>query len=163
MSRSKLGLAGVVLSWIVVASACLSSPATMESIEAAYRAKDEKYLVKVSKGKIKVDDGKTRVVAEQRLNQILQARIAEDIETAKKKGDVIYLEKAAVGIGFTGITDVLKKRALSYATSLRQSELATAIELANKAEDIAYLDAMSSDTTNRYLSFELKKQASGYA
>jgi hypothetical protein len=154
---------GITLTCILVLAACLSTPATRESVENAFRADDEKYLMKVAEGKIQVDDDQTRLVAEQRLNQILQTRISEDIETAKKKGDVIFLEKAAVGTDNTGIIDVLKRRALSYATSLRQAELGTAIELANKAEDLAYLDSISADTTNRYLNAELKRRASGYA
>ncbi|MGA2548358.1 MAG: transglutaminase domain-containing protein [Rectinemataceae bacterium] len=160
--RRHFCLTAYCLASLLVVS-CISTPATLASVDKAYRERDTTYLQRVKDGAIRAADSQTRLIAEQRLLDILQRQLATDLETAKKNGDTTFLEKVADSTVYPGRTDLLQRRALAYATSLRQVSLSEAIEKANAAEDIAFLDSMVSNTTNRYLSPALKQRAGMYS
>jgi hypothetical protein len=92
-------------------TACLTPPATLDSVDKAYKTKDTGYLGRVRSGSVQATDAATRQLAEKRLTELMQTQLAADLEAAKKRGDAGYLERFAKSTSDPFASDALKMRA----------------------------------------------------
>lgn len=141
---------------------CLSSPATRQSLEQAYKDGDASYLARAAAGKVRTDNDKTREYASSLYRKLRKEEIRKEIMDRKVRKDAAGLERMLEKSNDPFFEDDLRALALGIVKELRKAERLAEVEDANSREDIETLRRISKDTTDPYRTPDVRAKAASY-